>query len=236
MHKLLITIFILNIICFSTAFALQIKPVKDNDRVVATISVRELSRIFVSGDRIQSTRGLNGAYELIKDEQQGSIFIKPTSYYGQRAFNLFITTELGHTYNLFFAPKNIPAETIELKPLSPSPYLASRWEKNSPYIETITQLMNFMANDAKPEGYAVIQLEKIKPKRLSNGTTMQLITLYRGTHLRGEIWLLTNPNRQTLHLRLRDFFQDKARAISLENETLHCGDKTYLYRIVDNGR
>jgi len=234
MRKFIMIIFLF-ITYLPLSLAVQLKPVKDNAKVDATISSTELSRIFVSGDRIQSTRGINGAYELMKDEQQGSIFIKPSAYYAQRGFNLFVTTEQGHNYNLFLTPKNIPAETIELKPLSPSPHLANRWEKNLSYVDTLTQLMTFMANDAQPEGYAVVRLGKVKPKRLPNGLTMALTTLYRGGHLQGEIWRLKNTCRKTLHLRPRDFFQDKARAISLENETLNLGDETSLYRIVDHG-
>ena len=219
----------------TTSFALQIKAIKDNQTVSAKISAKELTRIFVSGDRIQSTRGVNGAYELIKDEKLGAVFIKSAPFYLHKPFNLFVTTELGHTYNLLLTPMDIPAENIELKPLSPSMIVASRWERNSPYLETLIRLMNNMANEIKPEGYAVIDLPNIKPKRLPSGLTMQLVTIYRGSHLQGEIWRLKNTCRNTLYLKPREFFQDNVRAISLENETLRCFEETYLYRVVDHG-
>src|SRR5580658_6668200 len=137
MRKFLLPMIFMFTLQIYPIFAMQVKAVKDNEKVDATISARELSRIFVSGDRIQSTRGLNGAYELMKDENQGSIFIKPAPFYQHHGFNLFVTTEQGHTYNLFLTPKNFPAETIELKPLSPSRLLAERWEKNLPYVDTL---------------------------------------------------------------------------------------------------
>lgn len=216
-------------------YALQVKAVKDNQTIAVKISAKELSRIFVSGDRIQSTRGMNGAYELIKDENLGVVFIKASPFYLHKPFNLFVTTELGHTYNLLLTPMDIPAETIELKPLSPS-LLASRWERNSPYIETLIHLMNNMVNEVKPEGYTVIDLGEVKPKKFSSGLTMQLVTLYRGNHLQGEIWRLINKSPSTLYLKPREFFQDNTRAISLEDERLNCGDETYLYRVVDHDR
>ncbi len=217
-----------------TSFALQIKAIKDNQTVSARISAKELTRIFVSGDRIQSTRGVNGAYELTKDEKFGAVYIKSSPFYLHKPFNLFVTTELGHTYNLLLTPMNIPAENIELKPLSPSMHIAGRWERNSPYLETLIHLMNDMANKIKPEGYAVIDLPNIKPKKLSSGLTMQLVTIYRGNHLKGEIWKLNNTHRNTLYLKPREFFQDNVRAISLESETFRCNDETYLYRVVDH--
>jgi type-F conjugative transfer system secretin TraK len=179
---------------------------------------------------------VNGAYELIKDERLGAVFIKSTPFYLHKSFNIFVTTELGHTYNLLLTPMNIPAENIELKPLSPSLFMAGRWEKNSPYIDTLIHLMNNMVNGIKPEGYAVINLPKIKPKKISSGLTMQLITLYRGNHLQGEIWHLKNENQRSLYLKPREFFQYDSRAISLLDEVLHCGDETYLYRVVDHDR
>src|SRR5574338_1635389 len=120
MVKKIIVTLLVYFLGWTGVFALQIKAVKDNMTVPVKISARELSRVFVENDRIQSTRGLNGAYELTKDEKSGSIYVKPTPFYANKAFNLFITIEYGHTYNLLLTPLNIPAENIELKPLSPS--------------------------------------------------------------------------------------------------------------------
>jgi len=170
-------------VLISTSFALQVKPVKDNQTVMVKVSAKELSRVFVSGDRILNVRGLDGAYELKRDDNLGEIYVQPTIYYQHKAFNLFITTEKGHTYNLFLTPLDVPAESIEIKPQSPSLKLADRWEKNSPYGQTIIELMGYMSNGDHPEGYAVVSLGKIKPKKLASCLTMQLLTIYRGNHL-----------------------------------------------------
>ena len=232
MFKKIIIIFIgLSIHC--QTFALQVKSVKDNQSVSAKISTKELSRIFVSGDRIQATRGINGTYELMKDEQQGMVFIKPTSFYGNRPFNLFVTTEHGHTYNLLLIPRNIPAESIQLKPLSPSIRLADRWEKNSPYVDMLIQLINSMVNEKRPDGYAVIPVrgEVIRYQEF----TMQLVMVYRGNHLQGEIWCIKNCTKKSLYLKPNQFFQSNARAIALESEMLTVADETYLYKVNNHG-
>jgi len=215
-------------------YAIQIKPVKDNRTVLVNISSKEQSRLFVYNDRISAVRGLDGAYDIKKDEKQGDIYIKPSSYYQHKAFNLFITTEAGHTYNVLATPLDIPAETIELKPLSPSHIIASRWEKNSPFAETIINLINAMVNEANPDGYAVVSLGKVKPKRLSNCLTMQLLTLYQGDQLQGEIWLIKNESKVNVRIRPRDFYQDNVLGASIQNEELKPNAKALLYRVVGN--
>lgn len=213
-------------------YALQVKALKDNQTMMAKVSAKELSRIFVSGDRIRNVRGLEGAYELKRDDSLGEIYVQPTMYYQHKPFNLFITTEKNHTYNLFLMPLEVPAETIEIKALSPSLKLADRWERNSDYVQTIIELIGDMSNGHYPEGYAVINLGKTKPKKVNSCLTMQLLTLYRGNHLQGESWLLKNKCRTTLSLHPKEFYQDTVRAASIVDETLLPDCETVLYKVV----
>lgn len=223
---------ILTLHCFS-ASAMQVKSIKDNQTALIKVSAKEQSRIFVKGDRISVVRGLDGAYDLKKDDKLGDIYIQPTPYFQHKAFNLFVTTEQGRTFNLLASPLDIPAETIELKPLSPSLALAQHWEKNSPYSQTLMNLINAMVNGENPEGYAVINIGKIKPKKLSNCITMQLLTVYRGNHLQGEIWRIKNDSKSSTYVHPRDFYQDNVLAASLKDELLNPQNETLLYRVVN---
>jgi len=235
MHKLFI--FLLSCILMlnsSLVEALQIKSVKDNQTALIKISSKEQSRIFVQNDRILVVRGLDGAYELKKDDNIGDIYVQPSSYYQHKAFNLFITTEQGHSYNLLATPLEIPGETIEIKPLSPSLTLAEHWEKNSPYADTLVNLINSMVNNTNPDGYAVINLGKTKPKKLTNCLSMRLLTIYRGDHLHGEIWIIKNEAKNSTYVNPRDFYQDNSLAIALQNEALNAGDETVLYRVISD--
>jgi conjugal transfer pilus assembly protein TraK len=216
------------------AEALQVKPIQDNKTVLVKIASKEQSRIFVKGDRILVVRGLDGAYDLKKDDDLGDIYIQPSPYYQHKIFNLFITTEQGRTFSLLASPLDIPAETIELKPLSPSLTLAKRWETNSPYAETMVNLISAMVNHANPDGYAVIHFGKIKPKKLNNCLTMQLLTMYRGDHLQGEIWKVKNKSQKSVYVTPRIFYQDNVRALSLSDEKLLPEDETFLYRVVSS--
>lgn len=234
MRNLLLCIFI-TFLGIQTANALQIYSARDNRSIFSKISAKQLTRIFVQGDRIQSVRGIDGTYELTKDEANGAIFIKPTMSYQNRPFNIFITTELSHTYTLLLNPIDVPAETIELKPTSPTKAIAERWEMNSPYSQTLIDLMKAMEQEDNPEGYAVIELGKVKPRIMTSGLSMQLLIIYRGNHLQGEIWKLKNQGRSPLYITPQQFYQFGARAISVEDETLNCGEETLLYRVMSYG-
>lgn len=232
MRKLLL--FIILSIVSNFGYAIQVKPIKDNGNVFVKIAAKEQSRIFVDHDRIVAVRGLDGAYDLKKDETLGDIYIQPTQFYQDKAFNLFITTEQGHTYNVLATPLNIPAETIELKPLSPSHPVASRWERNSPYSETIIHLIQDMTNAKNPEGYAVLNMGKVKPKKLTNGITMRLLTIYRGDKLHGEVWLIKNEKMQDSYVIPRTFYQSNVLGAAIQNERLPANAETLLFRVVSD--
>lgn len=238
MHKYLkIILLLITVINFSSSFALQVKAAKDNETVFFKISTKEFTRIFVSGDRIISVKGKDDSYQIKEFNgkyDQGVLYLKPGFYYQKKPFSIFITTELGHTFTLFLNPIDVPSENIEIKPISASKKIAAHWETNQTYTQLIIELMRQMVNEEQPEGYAVIPLGNVKPKVFSSGLTMQLLTIYRGSYLEGEIWRLKNISKNRLNLSPREFYQDNIRAASLINETLNCGDETILYRVVSH--
>ena len=60
MRNFFLMILVASTACFNAAYAFQTKSVKDNQTVFVRISSVEPSRIFVSGDRISKTRGMDG--------------------------------------------------------------------------------------------------------------------------------------------------------------------------------
>lgn len=238
MRRCLVILFaIISIFQFTSVCALQVKAAKDNETLFFKLSAKEFSRIFVSGDRITSVKGKSDTYELKEFNgkyDQGVLYLKPSYYYQRRPFSIFITTEHGHIYTLFLSPLDVPSENIEVKPLSPSMREAKRWEMNQVYTQLIIQLLRDMQNQNQPEGYAVIPLGRVKPKMLSSGLSMQLMTIYRGNELEGEIWRLKNNSNHRMQLLPRQFYQHNVRAASLIDEVINCGDETILYRVVSH--
>ena len=108
----------------------QVKPAQENKTITAKISAKDLTRIYVQADRILQVRGTDGTYHLEKDEREGAVFIRPRESHANKPFSVFLTTEQGRTYPLLLIPVDVPAETIALKPDSPSKTAATRWESS----------------------------------------------------------------------------------------------------------
>jgi type-F conjugative transfer system secretin TraK len=238
MHKHLLSLLFLIPLCFlPCTYALQVKAAKDNETLFFKISNKEYSRIFVAGDRIASVKGKSNLYEIKEFKHQyddGVLYIKPSLSSEQHSFSIFITTEQGHNFTLLLASLAIPAENIGIKPLAASKSLATRWESNLPYTQALVELIQHMANMTHPEGYAVILLGKVNPTKRDKGLMMQLLTIYRGGFLQGEIWKLKNVSLNTLSLQPREFYHHNVRAVSLVNEQLQRSEETFLYRIVSH--
>lgn len=219
-----------SLLIVTNCFALQKISIADDQTKNVTISAYELSRIFVKGDRIQNVRGLEGAYILTKDAAQGQIYIKPTPPYQSKPFNLFITTEQGHNYNLFVMASGLPGQDVELKPNTPSKE-AGRWEKNMPYSQALVQLITAMVNGDPPQGYAVLYPAK-KTKDVEDDTyTLRLQRIYQGVHLTGKTYLVQNKTDAEIVLDKQYFYQNGVRAIAFFNPKVAPNGQTMLYMV-----
>lgn len=227
--------FVLSLALMSvSASAQQHFTVKDNQTVTTKISSLGMTRIVVKDDRIQSARGVEGTYQLTKDEAQGAIFIKPMITTPGSHFNVYVTTESGRSFNLFLHPADMPAQAIELQPLSPVKHKIERWERSLPYTSLVVQLLSNMMNDERPEGYAVVHVEKPIIKKLPSGLTMQRVTLYAGNHLEGEVWCIKNMTNHPIALDNQMFYQSTTRALAWMDDTVLPGQTTYLYQVVSH--
>lgn len=227
-------IFFIAIFIFSVhlqeCLALQTFSIDDNQTKNVTISMQELSRIFVKGDRIINVRGVEGAYILTKDAVQGQVFIKPTSPYQSRPFNLFISTEQGRNYNLYITAVNRPGQDIELQPRTPSKN-AVNWEKASDYAQALVKLIVHMIKDEAPDGYGVvIPNKKIKATKYTD-FTIRLAKQYRGNKIYGEVLLLENRRNYPIHVYEKFFYQDTVRAITVLNTIVPAKGHTTIFRV-----
>jgi type-F conjugative transfer system secretin TraK len=226
-------LFLLLVMFGQNCFALQTVSIADNQTKNITVSAHELSRIFVNGDRIQNIRGLEGAYTLTKDTTQGQIYIKPTPPYQAKPFNLFVTTEKGHNFNLFVIATGIPGQDIELKPTTPSKE-AELWEVNSEYSQLLVKLIVSMANDEIPSGYSVSYPDK-KTKDVKYGClTLKLQKRYLGKHLYGETFLIENNRNKPVSVEEKMFYQNGARAIAILDFIIPAKGQTVLFRVMGN--
>jgi type-F conjugative transfer system secretin TraK len=218
----------------TSSLALQEVSINDNEMKKLNIASNELSRIFVRGDRIQSVRGLDGAYLLTKDAVSGQIYVKPTGV--KKDFNLYIGTEKGHNYNLLLSALELPGQDIELKGNS-SKQEVEAWEQSSPYEQVVLKLVVGMITNseelvaldaAKREESTVVKINGSETKIKGS-----LISTYQGGGLRGEVWQIENLSKKEIGLEPGIFYHTHVRAIALLAEKLVPNRPMMLYRVVN---
>lgn len=212
-----------------SAFGLQRYKVSPNDTVKAEISSLNKSRIFVDGERILDLRGTPGAYAFVNDPTNGQVFITPTKAYEDKAFNLFVTTTSGNTYDLELNPVKGLSKTIELKPKQSKS--AGKFNNASAYNQTLVKLIRYMVNGVQPEGYAVFSKAHVTPLWLGNIAKVTLVQTYQGQHLDGHIYKLVNLKNQSIRVAPREFYQSNTRALAVANTKIAPHGVTYIYEV-----
>lgn len=211
--------------------ALQSVPIGDNQTKGITISSNELSRIFVKDDRIQNVRGLEGAYLLTKDTIQGQVYVKPTTPYQNKPFNLFVTTEKGRNFNLMVKATSSIGQDIELKPTTPS---LEPWEKNSDYSQVLVRLIGGMINNEAPSGYTIVYPpKKLKAIKYDN-FTVALQKKYLGRQLSGEVLVITNRCNERINLTEALFYHPLTRAVTIIDPAIPARGQTMVFRVESN--
>ncbi len=233
MRSRLIPVFILAVVS-STANALQVKGVVDNETTAAKISSSDVTRIFVQGDRIKSLKGIKGAYTRENDESNGEVYIQPTADYQYRAFTVLIDTESGRHFTLLLNPISAPSETLMLVPKGVGSQQAGKFENATPYELTINHLIKSMKDGEVPSGYSVSQIEDKKIYKFGNQFTAKLMTIYRGLNLHGEIYDIKNISSKEIQIDERQFYKNGARAISLDQVVLQPNETVDLYEVISN--
>lgn len=228
------TIFVGLSLLTTTAFALQTKVVSDNQMVTATVSEKDKTRIFVSGDRISSIHGTPNAYVYKNDDVNGQVYLMPTVAYQKQPFSLFITTENGKNYSLKLNPVDQAADSIMLKP-NIDHSEAKHWESASGYNQAVVELIRYMVNGVSPEGYGVNQSNNAKPFFLGSIATLNLKTTYNGVYFKGEIYELHNLTNKPITVTETEFYRPETRAITLEQHTIPPHGTTTLYGVMSNG-
>ena len=183
-----------------SAFALQVVDVVDGNTVPIVMSLKELNRVSMSnGSRIDHIWGPQDRMTLEADTDSGQLFVRAI---GAKPFSLFVKADNGETYTLLAAPKDVPAETIFLRP----PYRNSN--KNSaeralPYIKRIERLAKALGRHALPEDMTPIQSSKVFA--LWEEVHFKREMVYAGDTLSAEVYWLTNLTPEEMRLEEREF-------------------------------
>lgn len=213
----------------TSALALQVVEVVDGKSVPIVVSMKELNRIAMAdGARIDHLWGPQDRMVLEPDNTGGQLFVRSL---GSAPFSMFVKGDNGETYTLLATPKDIPAETIFLRP----PYRATTQqsaERALPYTKRIEQLAKALGQHALPDGYMPIQSALVVP--LWTEVHFKREMTYRGDSLSGEIYRLTNLTKEELRIEEREFANvpgDPVAAVAIDTHLLKPQESTEVFII-----
>lgn len=221
MNKAILILFCL---VSQACYAAQTLSVDPHDTVEAIISNYDITKVVVAGDRIQSVRGMQGAYDINNDKQTGAIFLKPTA---EDAATLFIQTERGYAFQLHVVPEAVEANTIIV---TPKQRQSTHVPKSSSAMHEIIALTKAMSTQSAAPDYYIESLDS-EPPIVSMSTEAQLIKRYNGNEYLGELYILKNKLTSTIYLDERLFSAPGIRAVALAKHTLKPQQNTLLMKV-----
>ena len=209
----------------SASFSAQEIFFADNAQVTATLSNRDLNRILVKGDKIQSVNGPTGLYAA-KNDNTGAAYI---SLYGDTHFTLFISTVKGHNISLLVAPKDGAGRTVLLQPTTAANN--THFEETGSYQASLITLMNIMSSGETTEDYTYHRELKAKKTNFYDVADLKPLASYHGAQFMGLVSEIINKSKQPLVLKPSYFYKPSVRAVSLSKQTIAVGEKGVVYQI-----
>lgn len=243
----------------TAALAAQQLDVRDGDTTIARISLRDQTRVRVDraritevlGDIYDAQRNPAGRVVLVKDDQDGEIYLRPVtaSSLGEAApmpapgapqsalapIKLDLKSDRG-TFALLLQPVDVPGDTLVLRPVGPPPIkpsaeAASRL-KGAAHVRAIKALTLAMAN---PD-----LASEVPPQWLPGGGEEKILwkearVVLKARHavpgMVGEVYELTNVSPTRMVLDERELFDKGVLSVALRRLVLAPGETTPLWVI-----
>ena len=105
-------IFLCSMLVANSTYATQIKTMEEG-RLSFNVSIHDLNRIEIKGDRIHQVFGNKGTFMVEHDLEKGHLYLKPMN--PSRPISLTIVSEKGVVQDLLLIPVDSPGETLILK-------------------------------------------------------------------------------------------------------------------------
>ncbi|OJW49660.1 MAG: hypothetical protein BGO67_03905 [Alphaproteobacteria bacterium 41-28] len=183
----------------TTAQAAIVRSLDEMKVIEVPISQHGLTRIKVQDDRILHVFGNAGEYVLETDENQGQVFIRPTSLEGSsvKAISLTLTTEAGYTQDLRLLPKDQTPEALIFKADQEIKQEIEKEKQASvPFFrEEVEALIQALREERIPLGYKEMPIRLAIPHE-----SYPLVRELQGEALRGLTYRVQNktPDRLVL--------------------------------------
>lgn len=211
-------------------------PFADNEQVRVILSNRDINRVLVAGDKIQTINGPTGLYTA-KNDPFGSAYI---SILSDASFTIFLSTIKNHNFSLLVIPRTVPGKTVILEPTTPT-LLANSPAETDSYQKSLIDLMSNMINLEPCEDYEYFSIsdavkrrwiKNIKKTNFYDVADVIPLAFYRGEKLSGVISRVRNKTRNPLALKPSYFYQPGVYAVALTEQTIPPLGACWLYQIV----
>ncbi len=226
MNKNMVLISLISLLVSQEAYALQRYEFNEEVRVEGSISIDELNRIKIEGDRIKEVIGLSKEFIVEGDAQNGQIFIKSTSNESTKPAIFSIITEAGRTQDFKLMPKSIPGETIIIEGYMKmmtggGREIGVKHGKHSEIIEVIKK--------AAVNNYIGIEFDK----KQTAGLEMTLLGTKNVEGYQVEVWEVKNIMDEAMEIDERGFAAEGngIYAVGVEQVYLQPGERTRVYAI-----
>lgn len=209
------------------AWALQVIPVRDGETAFARIASDDLTRIALSGERIQSWHALKGRLAIEKNPRTGQLYVRPLDR-GEPS-SLFLTAESGATYVLTLQPVEAPAESLILKDPERRAAKPSMAERADSRQRMVKELALMVAADRLPADMEV--RERGETLRLWQGSRFVHLRSWLGMAVVADLFQLTNTGIDELRVAEPELFRPGVLAVGVENQALNPGETTRVFVI-----
>ena len=213
------------------------ETVKMKDGIIKSrISSKQLNRISVKNDRIESVSGLDAAFHFSQNEKTGDGYIKSTEENGHEPIVVSITTVSGRVQDLMLevddgAPNTLILENDEVQDSDglfqndsdTSTNVSSDYETS--VIDGMKKLI--IAEDLLP-----IRLH-LKPIKSVSGFCVKLLNSYRvGERFIGHKFQISSDSKIMTKLKESDFWSEGDVALSFSDIDVSGGKTLFLYVLV----
>lgn len=232
--KFLLAFLLMTSVIFAETVKMKDTPIKSR------ISFKQLNRISVKNDRIESISGLDVAFTFEKNEKTGDGYIRPTQENGHEPIAISLTTVSGKVQEIVFdvddgAPNILILEngdqiSDEFSDESEDSGFGSESvsSASSDYETAVTTCMKKLITE---ENIIPINLS-IRPVKKVSGFCIKFLEGYKVGGFIGYKFKVSNESNVMTELKESDFWTEDDVALSFDNLRICKGNPLILYVLV----
>jgi conjugal transfer pilus assembly protein TraK len=213
----------------------QVVQIGANQTAQATVSLRELTRIVIEGERIASVDYRDGAVDVQRDRNLGEIRILPPAN-DASPINLFLTSESKRTYSLLLSVSDVPSQTILVRDTTPKKKVEASGAKvmrSNEHDKNIRNLIVAMSKNLTPSDMDVRMVNT--EFALWAEAKFVLRAVYLGREYVGNHFKVTNTSNAMMRLEEQEFYKQGVHAVAIVQLELPPQASTSVFIVRERG-